>query len=78
MAKFKVDEGVMDDHYRTYDISTLHFGNCVFFYKRFEHWLHLQMYDVIENTQKEISGYKIEMPKSEDIHYHPIFSKQFG
>ena len=25
LAQFKVDDGVMDDAYRTYDISTLHF-----------------------------------------------------
>ena len=27
VKQFKVDEGVMDAAYRTYDISTLHFGN---------------------------------------------------
>jgi len=33
-----VDNGVMDEAYKTYDTSTLHFGNSVIFYKKFEKW----------------------------------------
>jgi hypothetical protein len=41
LTQFKIDEGVMDDAYRTYDVSTLYYGNCVIFYKRFEKWFQL-------------------------------------
>lgn len=78
LAQFKVDDGVMDEAYRTFDISTLHFQNYVIFYIRFEKWLQLQKYDVIENKQEEIPGYQIEMPHAKDIRYHPIFSSEFG
>ena len=68
----------MDDAYRTYDVSMLHYMNCVIFYKRFEKWFQLQVYDVVENTQKEMPGYQIDEPQDKNIRYHPIFSKKFG
>ena len=76
--QFKVDDGVMDEDYRTFDISTLHFQNYVIFYVRFEKWLQLQKYDVIENKMEVINDYQIEMPHAQDIRYHPIFSSEFG
>jgi len=78
LNQYKLDEGVFDEAYRTYDTSTLHFGNYVIFYLKFEKWLQLQVYDVIENTKQEIPTYQIEMPQAKDIRYHPIFSKPFG
>jgi hypothetical protein len=39
LAQYKVDDGVMDETYRTFDISTLHWQNYVIFYVRFEKWL---------------------------------------
>lgn len=62
LAQYKVDDGVMDEAYRTFDISTLHFQNFVIFYVRFEKWLQLKKYDVIENKEEEIPNYQIEMP----------------
>ena len=78
MHQFKVDSGVMDESYRTLDISTLHFQNFVIFYVRYEKWLQLQKFDVILGKQEEIPGYQIEMPNPDDVHYHPIFSQEFG
>jgi len=78
IKQFKVDDGVMDAAYRTYDISTLHFGNQVLFYVRYEKWLQLQSYDVVENKYETLREYQIVMPQADDIRYHPIFSKPFG
>ena len=52
IKQFKTDDGVMDDAYRTYDISTLHFQNSVLFYVRYEKWLQLHRYDVIEKKEE--------------------------
>ena len=49
LNQVKVDEGVMDNTYINYDISTLHFKNFVIFYVRYEKWLQLQKYDIINN-----------------------------
>ena len=78
IKQFKTDDGVMDDAYRTYDISTLHFQNSVLFYVRYEKWLQLHRYDVIEKKDEQVMGYQIEMPHAQDIRYHPIFSQEFG
>lgn len=73
-----VDEGVMNDKFRTYDSSILHFGNCILFYKREENWHKLQQYNVVTNTLEEIEGYNIEEPIGQEIRYHIMFSFQFG
>jgi len=57
IEQFKVDEGVRDNAYRTYDISTLHFQNQVIFYVRYEKWLQLRAYDVVEKKITDIPGY---------------------
>lgn len=68
----------MDESYRTLDVSLLYFGNYVLFYSREERWLQLQAYDVINKKKETMIKYQIEMPKEEDVRYHPIFSKEFG
>jgi hypothetical protein len=73
-----VDEGVMTDKFRTYDTSLLHFGNTIIFYKREENWHKLQTFDVVTNELKEIPGYNIEEPIGDGIHYHLMFSSEFG
>jgi len=39
LNQVKVDEGLMDETYVNYDISTLHFKNFVIFYVRYDKWL---------------------------------------
>lgn len=34
-----VDDGIMDEQYKTYDVSTLYFQNYVIFYQRQDQWL---------------------------------------
>ena len=76
--QFLIDEGWLDESYRTLDVSLLYFGNYVLFYSREERWLQLQAYDVINKKKETMIKYQIEMPKEEDVRYHPIFSKEFG
>ena len=45
--QFVVDEGVMHENFQNYDVSLLHFGNTILFYKREENWHKLMMYDVL-------------------------------
>ena len=69
-----VDEGVMQEKFKTYDTSLLHFGNSILFYKREENWHKLQQYDVVNNTLTHIEGYNIEEPIGQEIRYHVMFS----
>lgn len=75
LSQFIVDEGVRNENFRTWDISLLHFGNSIIFYKREENWHKLMQYDVVKNTQVEIQGYQIEEPIGEEIRYNVMFSK---
>lgn len=73
-----VDEGVMHDNFKCYDISLLHFGNSIIFYKREENWHKLQQYDVTTRRLEEIEGYQIAEPIGEEVRYHLMFSIEFG
>lgn len=88
--QFKVDDGIIDVDYRTYDISTLHYQNQVIFFERHEKWLQLRSYDVVSKYLQPpkddnpaahwLNEYLIEIPQDGEkwYHYHPIFSKPFG
>jgi len=75
-----VDEGIMTDKFRTYDTSTLHFGNFILFYKREENWHKLQKYDVVNNILEEVDDrYTVKEPTEEGgTRYHLMFSVEFG
>ena len=66
---FEVDNGIMDEKYKTYDVSTLYFQNYVIFYQRQDQWLQLQRYEVITHNISEIPGYQIQIEGHENTHY---------
>ena len=74
---FVVDKGFLDISYKTKDISTLHFKNYVFFYKRDNDMFKLMQYDCVTHEHKELPTYEIREPSSE-YRYHIMFSKQFA
>ena len=45
--QFVVDDGVMHNNFHNYDVSLLHFGNTILFYKREENWHKLMQYNVL-------------------------------
>ena len=73
--QFVVDDGFVHENFHNYDVSMLHFGNSILFYKREENWHKLMMYDVITQSESELEGYQIVEPVGEDaLRYHIIFA----
>ena len=71
-----IDEGWMDNEYKTWDTSYIVLRNFVFFYKRDQNSFKLQQYDLIKNEIYELDGYTIKEPAAaENIHFQIIFSK---
>lgn len=77
--QFVVDDGFVHENYQTFDVSLLHFGNNILFYKREENWHKLMMYDVLTGTENELEGYQIVEPSGEDaLRFHIIFAQEFN
>lgn len=77
--QFVVDDGFVHENYHNYDVSLLHFGNNILFYKREENWHKLMMYDVLTQQENELDGYQIAEPVGEDaLRFHIMFAQEFN